>query len=89
MKFKITGDIDKAEFVCNEIIKYANSKWKSKFIVKGNVKRQGDALIFEVNTRPEFVLNHAKPAQDTLYILLQGMLMEQAYGATCEVMASE
>lgn len=87
MKFKITGNPEKAEFVCNEIVKYIRSKWKSKFIVKGDVKKEGDAVIFEVNTRPEFILNRAKPAQDTLYILLQGMLMEQAEGATCEIVS--
>jgi hypothetical protein len=86
MRFRIEGNPERAEWVCNEIANQVRAKWRSKLIVSAKVERKGGEIIFEVNTRPAYFLNHNETARNMLHVLLMGMLLEEAHGASVEIL---
>jgi len=88
MKFRIEGNPERVEWVCKELVGKIKSQLKSRFIINAKYERKGEIVILEVNTRPAFLLNLGsnEGMRNMLHVILMGMLLEEAKGASCEIM---
>jgi hypothetical protein len=85
MRFKIEGNPERAEWVCKELVGKIKSQLKSRFIINAKYEKKGDVIILEVNSRPAFFLNRNETGRNMLHVILMGMLLEEAQGASVEI----